>query len=198
MIETRGNPRDPGCHSLTSRTYIMLQTLISHANDDAWTLALLAGVSCTLATTALVGLLAYCRVRAQKSRLDTALNNICQGLTMFDRSGCLILCNRRYIEMYGLSADVIKPGCTVRQVVEHRIETGSLTARRGRTIRRCPASRPDPGKGRDQCRRAGEQADHHGHAALDARSGGGLRPTRTSANGARRKPGSPTWRTTMR
>jgi diguanylate cyclase (GGDEF)-like protein len=110
------------------RERIMLQTLISHANDGAWTPALLAGVSCTLATTALVGLLAYYRVRAQKSRLDTALNNICQGLTMFDRSGCLILCNQRYIEMYGLSPDVIKPGCTVRQVVEHRIETGSLTA----------------------------------------------------------------------
>ena len=105
----------------------MLRTLISHANDYAWTLALLAGVSCTLATTVLVGLLAYYRVRAQKSRLDTALNNICQGLTMFDRSGRLILCNQRYIEMYGLSPDVIKPGCTVRQVVEHRIETGSLT-----------------------------------------------------------------------
>jgi len=46
---------------------------------------------------------------------------------MFDSSGRLVLCNRRYIEMYGLSPDVIKPGCTVKQVVEHRIETGSLT-----------------------------------------------------------------------
>ena len=46
----------------------------------------------------------------------------------FDGAGRLVVCNRRYIEMYGLSPDVIKPGCTVRQVVEHRIETGSLTA----------------------------------------------------------------------
>ena len=109
----------------TSRS-IMFQALISHANG-AWTLAWLAGAACTLATAALVGMRVYFRVRAQKSRLDTALNNICQGLTMFDRSGCLILCNQRYIEMYGLSADVIKPGCTVRQIVEHRIATGSLS-----------------------------------------------------------------------
>ena len=46
---------------------------------------------------------------------------------MFDMSGTLVLCNQRYIEMYGLSSDVIKPGCTVNDVVEHRIATGSLT-----------------------------------------------------------------------
>ena len=73
--------------------------------------------------------LAYRRLRLQKLCLDTAIDNISQGLTMFDRSGRLVLCNQRYLEMYGLSANVIRPGCTVDQVVEHRIETGSLTVR---------------------------------------------------------------------
>jgi diguanylate cyclase (GGDEF)-like protein len=106
----------------------MVEHFIAYTNNYAWTLAVLASSGCTLATAALVGLLAYRRVRGQKLRLDTAIQNICQGLTMFDKSGRLTLCNERYIDMYGLSREIIKPGCSVRQVVEHRIETGSLTA----------------------------------------------------------------------
>ena len=98
------------------------------AGDQVWWLALAATVLCCLAIVGLVGTLAY-RLRRQKVCLDTAIDNMSQGLTMFDRSGRLVLCNRRYIEMYGLSPDVVRPGCSVRQVVEHRIETGSLTVR---------------------------------------------------------------------
>jgi len=32
-------------------------------------------------------------------RLDTALNNMSQGLCMFDSEGRLVLCNERYIQM---------------------------------------------------------------------------------------------------
>ena len=101
----------------------MLQHLI---NDYAWSFALFAGALIALAGAGLIGFLAYRRLHEQKLFLDTAVGNMCQGLTMFDRSGRLILCNPRYIEMYGLDPNVIKPGCTVRQVIEHRIETGSL------------------------------------------------------------------------
>src|SRR5262249_50118928 len=55
------------------------------------------------------------RLAEQKLRLDTALNNMSQGLLMFDASERLVVCNQRYIDMYGLSADVIKPGCTFRR-----------------------------------------------------------------------------------
>jgi diguanylate cyclase (GGDEF)-like protein/PAS domain S-box-containing protein len=96
------------------------------AGDQVWWLALAATVLLCLAIVGLVGTLAY-RLRRQKVCLDTAIDNMSQGLTMFDRSGRLVLCNRRYIEMYGLSPEVVRPGCSVRQVVEHRIETGSLT-----------------------------------------------------------------------
>ena len=101
----------------------MFQNLISAANDLGWSLALVAAV----AIFGLIGVVAYRRVRLQKLCLDTAVGNMSQGLTMFDKSGTLVLCNQRYIEMYGLSSDVIKPGCTVNDVVEHRIATGSLT-----------------------------------------------------------------------
>jgi diguanylate cyclase (GGDEF)-like protein len=66
------------------------------------------------------------RLRLEKQRLDTAVNNMNQGLLLFDSSHRLVVCNQRYIEMYGLSAEVIKPGCTFRKVIEHRKAAGSL------------------------------------------------------------------------
>jgi diguanylate cyclase (GGDEF)-like protein len=62
----------------------------------------------------------------EKQRLDTAVNNMRQGLLLFDSSERLIVCNQRYIDMYGLSAEVIKPGCDFRDVVAHRKATGSF------------------------------------------------------------------------
>jgi diguanylate cyclase (GGDEF)-like protein len=66
------------------------------------------------------------RLRLEKQRLDTAVNNMSQGLLLFDSSQRLVVCNQRYIEMYGLSPEVIKPGCTFRDVITHRKATGSL------------------------------------------------------------------------
>ncbi len=66
------------------------------------------------------------RLTMQKFRLDTAVNNMTQGLLLFDSSQRLVICNQRYIEMYGLSTEVIKPGCSFREVVAHRKATGSF------------------------------------------------------------------------
>ena len=62
----------------------------------------------------------------QNTQLDTALSNMTQGLLMFDSSGRLIMHNRRYGEMYGLSPEVIKPGCSLRDLLERRREVGAL------------------------------------------------------------------------
>jgi len=43
---------------------------------------------------------------------------------MFDGEGRLAICNERYIRMYNLSADVIKPGCTLLEMLEHRRQRG--------------------------------------------------------------------------
>ncbi len=66
------------------------------------------------------------RLMLEKQRLDTAVNNMTQGLLLFDSSQRLIICNKRYIEMYGLSADIVKPGCSFRDVIAHRAATGSF------------------------------------------------------------------------
>jgi PAS domain S-box-containing protein len=63
-------------------------------------------------------------VRAQNRRLLDAINNMSQGLNMFDAQGRIRLVNRRYLEMYNLSPDIVKPGCTLRQLIQHRKDTG--------------------------------------------------------------------------
>ena len=68
------------------------------------------------------------RYREANLRLDTALNNISQGLCFFDGSQRLIICNKRYIEMYGLSPERVKPGVTLREIVDMRFEVGSCPA----------------------------------------------------------------------
>ncbi|MBN8990994.1 MAG: EAL domain-containing protein [Rhizobiales bacterium] len=67
------------------------------------------------------------RLTLEKLRLDTAVNNMTQGLLLFDSSQRLVICNRRYLDMYGLSAEVVKPGCSFRDVIAHRKQTGSFT-----------------------------------------------------------------------
>jgi diguanylate cyclase (GGDEF)-like protein/PAS domain S-box-containing protein len=66
------------------------------------------------------------QLREQKLQLDTALNNMIQGLNMFDASGRLVVCNERYLRMYNLSPDVVKPGCTIEQLIQARIDSGSF------------------------------------------------------------------------
>jgi diguanylate cyclase (GGDEF)-like protein len=62
----------------------------------------------------------------EKQRLDTAINNMTQGLLLYDSSQRLVVCNQRYISMYGLSPDLVKPGLAFRDLVAHRKETGSF------------------------------------------------------------------------
>jgi diguanylate cyclase (GGDEF)-like protein/PAS domain S-box-containing protein len=66
------------------------------------------------------------QLAVEKQRLDTAISHMSQGLLLFDSSEQLIICNRRYIEMYGLSREVVKPGCTFRDLLRHRKQTGSF------------------------------------------------------------------------
>src|SRR5262249_6482508 len=68
------------------------------------------------------------RLRSENRRFSAALDNMSQGLVMFDEDSRLILRNRRYLELYGLSPEIAKPGCTLRELIAHRIETGSFSA----------------------------------------------------------------------
>ena len=45
---------------------------------------------------------------------------------MFDAAERLLVCNRRYLEMYGLSPETVKPGCTLLDMLRHRIAMGTF------------------------------------------------------------------------
>src|SRR5450759_1048918 len=64
----------------------------------------------------------------QNERLDAALNNMSQGLVMFDSSARLVVCNKRYLDMFGLSSETVQPGCTIREVLDQRVATGGFSA----------------------------------------------------------------------
>ena len=66
------------------------------------------------------------RLAAERRHLSVAVNNIPQGLVLYDASARIIICNQPYIEMFGLSPDVAKPGCTMHRLIQHRKETGSF------------------------------------------------------------------------
>jgi len=68
------------------------------------------------------------RARQRVAQMTTALDNMSQGLCMFDAGQRLVLCNRSYLKMYDLSPDVVKPGCTLRQLLQYRIKRGAFTA----------------------------------------------------------------------
>jgi len=62
----------------------------------------------------------------EKQRLDTAINNMPQGLIMFDSAERLVVCNDLYIEMYGLSRDIVKPGCSLLELLRYRAKAGNF------------------------------------------------------------------------
>ena len=84
-------------------------------------ITLIAGASIALLAVASIF---YRRLQEQNRRLSTALNNMSQGLNMFDAQGRIILLNKRYLQMYKLSPEVVKPGCSLKRLIEYRKETG--------------------------------------------------------------------------
>ena len=58
--------------------------------------------------------------------LSMVLNNMTQGVVFFDAHEKVLVCNDRYVEMYGLSHNVVRPGCSLMDLIKNRITTGSL------------------------------------------------------------------------
>ena len=111
----------------------------------------------------------------QKRLMDSAIDNMSQGLLMFDTDARLLLCNRRYLEMYGLSPEARDAGLHLapasRRAEARRHVLGGLRAvhpRDSRIGRRRQVAQP-----RGRARRAhvprGEPADVRRRLGRDAR-----------------------------
>lgn len=66
-------------------------------------------------------------LKSVNRRIDSAMNNMLQGLAMFDADMRMVICNRPYIDMYGLSTDIVKEGATLQAILEHRRATGTFS-----------------------------------------------------------------------
>jgi PAS domain S-box-containing protein len=80
-------------------------------------------------------------LHAKNIQFDTALNNMIQGLCMIDHDQRLIVCNRQYLDLYGFSPDVVKPGIKLRQILEYSVSLGNYTEEEAE---RALAERHDP------------------------------------------------------
>lgn len=83
------------------------------------------------------------QLHAKNLQFDTALNNMIQGLCMFSKDQVLVVMNRRYLEIYGFSPDVVKPGITLRGLMEYSVSLGNYTAEEAE---RALAERNDPSR----------------------------------------------------
>ena len=61
------------------------------------------------------------------TRMRVAINNMSLGLCMFDRNERLVVCNRRYMDLYQLPDEVVKPGRTLASLLEFRVTNGSFS-----------------------------------------------------------------------
>lgn len=62
----------------------------------------------------------------QTARLNAAIENMSHGLLMFDAQERLVVFNKRFLEMHGLSAAAVKPGCSLIELLKLRFATGLL------------------------------------------------------------------------
>jgi diguanylate cyclase (GGDEF)-like protein len=66
-------------------------------------------------------------IHKKNTLFTTALNNMSQGLCMTDAGQHLIVCNQRFLDLFGLRADAVEPGMTMASLF-HQISTqGALT-----------------------------------------------------------------------
>ena len=95
----------------------------------------------------LIGLGCTRYLQLQNGSLRNAIDSMSQGLCMFDASERLIVSNKQYHEMYGLTADDVRPGSMLSDVLVRRVAKGTFhrdpeqyrkdflaSVRQGRTI----------------------------------------------------------------
>jgi diguanylate cyclase (GGDEF)-like protein/PAS domain S-box-containing protein len=63
-------------------------------------------------------------LQTQALHIQMALDRLADGVCVFDASSAIVACNQTYLHMYALSPEIVKPGCTLRGLIEHRRDVG--------------------------------------------------------------------------
>jgi diguanylate cyclase (GGDEF)-like protein/PAS domain S-box-containing protein len=111
-------------------TLLAMEIVSAHALSLTPLSIALAAVSGSLLGICLVGSLSAGGIRrklaSQNVQLDAALNNMIQGLCMFDAQNRLVVWNERYRAMYNIDPKHIWRGCTIRDLLDARIAAGTF------------------------------------------------------------------------
>jgi len=55
---------------------------------------------------------------------DEAINHLSLGVIIFDGRREIVFCNKRYMEIYRLSAEQVRPGTSISELIRHRLNLG--------------------------------------------------------------------------
>ena len=102
----------------------------------------------------------------QNQRFNAALGNMPMGLCMFDQDQRLLVCNDRYIDMYGLSHELAKPGTRSGRSSRRASRTASVEEPEQYLDERLGAALEM--RAQHQGAGAERRAHHRGHARADA------------------------------
>src|SRR6202795_3823984 len=108
----------------------MLRVLDSLTPELDWRLAAAVGLVFLLAGVAVIVRFRRAqssgRLSDKGKLLELALNNMTQGVVMFDAKSRLVVCNDRYLKIYDLPPNIVKPGARLADIVRLRSSSGSL------------------------------------------------------------------------
>lgn len=94
--------------------------------SPTWLALAVASGAVAILAISLFSALADRRLNERSFGLAAALDNAGVGLSIFDVAERLVICNKPYLHMYGFSPEIVKPGCSLTELLEHSAATGSF------------------------------------------------------------------------
>jgi methyl-accepting chemotaxis protein len=101
------------------------RTLSASSLSPMWLAAVIICLAAAVLSTSLIGAFAD-RFQRTNAQLAMALNNMPQGLCMFDGAFQLVICNDRYRSLYDLKPEQTVPGTPLRKLLETRRQNGNF------------------------------------------------------------------------
>ena len=68
----------------------------------------------------------HAALKNDEQLLNTILDNMSHGILLFDSESQLLVCNQRYVSMYGLTQDAAKAGRSLRELLKYRAAAGTF------------------------------------------------------------------------
>jgi methyl-accepting chemotaxis protein len=113
----------PACFALF---YFVLPAAGWFAEASASTAAFVCAALLSIPAVLVAGAAGAWRLHGHNRRMRIALDNMSQGLCMFDGRERLVICNRRYLDMYNLPAAAARTGTTLTRLLDYRVANGTF------------------------------------------------------------------------